>query len=347
MGGHVPVAELWFDDVRLSLAPGDAASPEGRAAAFDAVETHLRETYPFVGFRSKPGADEFFDKWRAPCVSSADGTAFLRNLRMALGGLEDLHIWLTAGGRTVATTLGTSLRINVDAAIRRAALTEAIDEGKPLLAGRIGTGTDAVGYVAIDSWRMAAAAAARLGADLDALQDCRALVIDVRANAGGDETLAQNVLSRFAAEDTLYARSLYRDPRPGAEALFLPPQDRVLPRRAAGEPDARPVAVLQGRWCMSSCEGFLLMARALPTVTTVGDWSRGASGNPRPLDIFPDLVLWSSTWRTLPPGGDPAADWRGETTIEGRGVEPEVLEEKLPASGHDPVLARALEILKR
>ena len=41
------------------------------------------------------------------------------------------------------------------------------------------------------------------------------------------------------------------------------------------------------------------MARALPAVTTVGVRSRGASANPRPFPVFPDLVLWSSTWRAL------------------------------------------------
>jgi C-terminal processing protease CtpA/Prc len=88
---------------------------------------------------------------------------------------------------------------------------------------------------------------------------------------------------------------------------------------------------------MSSCEGFLLMARALPTVTTYGVRSRGASANPRPLAVLPDLTLWSSTWRTYPPDSD--------TTIEGVGVAPEIEVAEAPSKGRDPVLEAALRAL--
>lgn len=333
---------LWFDDVRLSVAAANGADPAGRAAAFDAVEGHLRATYPFFGLAKKPLPDALFGTWRERCLAAKDEEGFVRTLRQMLAELDDLHVWFRRGGKAVATAVPAAVRPNVDPSIVRAALTEVLDEKPPLLAGRIGAGADAVGYVAIPTWQMDEATFARLEAALDALADCRGLVLDVRANAGGDETLAQKVASRFAAAETVYARSLVRDPLGAAPDAFLPPVNRTLAPRKGAAPDTRKVAVLQGRHCMSSCEGFLLMARALPTVTSVGTRSRGASANPRPFPVLPDLVLWSSTWRALPPEG--AAD-AGET-IEGRGVEPEVEVKDLPADGKDPVLAKALELLR-
>jgi hypothetical protein len=325
---------LWFDDVRVTVAPGTAADPAGCAAAFDAVEDHLRATYPFFGLGRKPAADALFAKWRERCVAAAGEAAFVQTLRAMLGELDDLHVWLRHGKTVLGTAVATTLRPNLDPAARRAVLTEVLEE-KPSLVGRIATQRGPVGYVEIPTWRLDDAAVARLEASLDALADCRALVLDVRANAGGDEALAQRVASRFAAADVVYARSRVRDP---LSVALTDPVDRVLPARKGAAADRRPVAVLQGPWCMSSCEGFLLMARALPTVTTVGARSRGASGNPKAFTVLPDLVLHASTWRTFPPGSD--------ETIEGRGVEPEVEVTEVPGGGKDPVLARALGVLE-
>lgn len=330
---------LWCDDVRLTVAPASAADAAGRAAAWDAVEGHLRATYPFFGLPRKPEPEAFFAKARKRCLAANDEEAFVAELRASLADLDDLHVWVRRGGKALATAVPSAVRPNVDPAALRAALTEIVDDVRPLAAGRIGTGADAVGYVAITTWQLDEATMARLEKDLDLLADCRALVLDVRMNAGGDETLAQRIASRFAAADVVYAKSQVRDPLD--PAAFLPPTDRVLGRRKGAAPDVRPVAVLQGRACTSSCEGFLLMARALPNVTTVGARSRGASANPRPFAVLPDLVLWSSTWRALAP--DAASP---EDTIEGRGVAPEIEVTETPADGRDPVLARALEHLR-
>lgn len=329
---------LWFDDVRLSVAPGSAADAEGRTAAFEAAEAHLRATYPFFGLGRKPAADALFAKWRERCIGARDEDGFAQSFKLMLGDLDDLHVWVRRGQTTLGTATATTIRPNLDPAAVRAAVTDVVDEKPPIFAGRIGAGADAVGYVAIASWRMEDAAVARLEAALDALADCRGLVIDVRMNAGGDEMLAQRIASRFAAADVVYARSRVRDASSPDTSVLLPPTDRVLPARKGAKPDARPVAVLQGRWCMSSCEGFLLMCRALPTVTTVGVQSRGASGNPQPFVVVPGFVMHSSTWRAYAPDSD--------ESIEGRGVAPEIEVKAAPGGGNDPVLAKALEVIR-
>ena len=344
---------VWFDDVRLALAPGTAADPAGRAAAFDAIETHLLATYPFFGLGKRPRADGLFTKWRGVCLAAPDDESFVRGLRTMLADLDDLHVWLRRGTKVTATATAAVVRSNFDAAARRAALTDVLDEQPPLVAGRIGAGPDAVGYLAIATWSMDEATSARLEADFAALADCRALVLDVRMNVGGDEAVAERVASRFAAADVVYAATRVSDPASSSDDAILPAAPRTLAPRKGTAPDARPVAVLQGRTCMSTCETFLLMARALPTVTTVGDRSRGACGVPRSLTVLPDLTLWSSTTRVFPPASSDATapetgtDVPPTETIEGRGVAPEVEVLATPTRAADPVLAKALEILRR
>jgi C-terminal processing protease CtpA/Prc len=99
------------------------------------------------------------------------------------------------------------------------------------------------------------------------------------------------------------------------------------------------VAVLAGPGCISSTEGFLLMCKALPRVTVVGQPSRGASGNPGPFEVLPGLTVWSSRWQALDTAG---------ACIEGVGVPPDVVVEPAPrgAKDADPVLDRAVELLR-
>ena len=116
--------------------------------------------------------------------------------------------------------------------------------------------------------------------------------------------------------------------------------ERVLEPRKGAAPDSRPVAVLQGPYCVSSCEGFLLMMRALPRVATVGLPSRGASGNPGPMDLLPGWQVHASRWQALTPEGK---------CFEGTGLEPHARVEA-PAGSHergDPTLDRAILLLKK
>ena len=101
--------------------------------------------------------------------------------------------------------------------------------------------------------------------------------------------------------------------------------------------DGRRVVVLQGPYCVSSTEGFLMMMRMLPNGTTMGQASRGASGNPAPFELLPGVKVWTSRWRSLTPDG---------ACIEGEGLAPKILVEGSHAKS-DPTLERALAELAR
>jgi C-terminal processing protease CtpA/Prc len=100
------------------------------------------------------------------------------------------------------------------------------------------------------------------------------------------------------------------------------------------------VIVLQGPHCVSSNEAFVQMMAALPTVTTMGANTRGASGNPAPFDLMPDVRVAIPRWQTLTLDG---------TLLEGRGSDPEVRAE-FPAGAFkdaDPLLSAAVERLRK
>ncbi len=298
----------WFDDARLSVTAAD-----DRAAAFAALRLHFDRTYPYLdlhGAPKEPGDGEI-------------GNA----LREMLAPLKDLHVWIETPGGPVYTVEGNPNPPNWNGWAIRARLTEVILDKPPHLVGRIGK----IGYVPIGAWKKEGFG--DLEAAIDKLADARALILDVRANGGGDELLARRIAGRFAKERTLYGKAQVRDPTlPGNGFLDpFPKEFDPLP----GKPDTRRVVVLQGPYCVSSTEWFLLMMGALDNVTTVGLPSRGATGNPQPFPLLPGVNVYVPTWRGLMLDGQ---------IIEGRGVPPD--EEVGRGEEGDAALERALEILR-
>lgn len=327
---------LWFDDVRLEHGLATASERAGRQRAIDALEGHLRRTYPFFGMAGRPKADELFGKHRAKCIEAKDEVAFLGEVHSMLADLNDLHVNVETAKRRLATAQPNPNPQNWNMAAIQAALTERTAyEKNVVLAGRVGTGADAIGYVAIGTFQLDEAGIAKVIAAIDALADTKALILDVRPNGGGDEKLSARIAGRFAKERVLYARAAWRDQLAAATDAFEPPIDRFLDPVAPF--DGRRVVVLQGPYCVSSTEGFLAMMRALPNVTTIGQPSRGASGNPGPFDLVLGVKVWASRWRSLLPDG---------TCIEGKGIAPKIVVDASHEKS-DPTLERAIAELRR
>jgi hypothetical protein len=297
----------WFDDVRLGVAPAD-----DRAAAAEALRLHFDRTYPYLALHGKPG--------------ELGGGEIGPALREMLAPLGDLHVWVETPAGPVWTVEGSANRPNLDAKAIRARLTETVLEKHPHFVGRIGE----IGYAFIGAWTKEGFG--DVEAALDKLADSRALILDVRANGGGDELLARRIAGRFATKPVVYGRAQARDATLPGEG-FLEALDKRLDPAATHDP--REVVVLQGPCCVSSTEWFLLMMGALENVTTVGLPSRGATGNPKPFPLFQGINVWVPTQRGLMLDG---------TLIEGQGVPPDE-EVGHGEEGKDPALERALAIL--
>ncbi|MEM7305924.1 MAG: S41 family peptidase [Planctomycetota bacterium] len=328
---------LWLDGIELDVTPTLPFDKQARGAAFDALEGHLRRTYPFFGLSDKPAADELFGKYRSKAVKKKDVEGFAEVLVEMLDPLDDLHVYLDVAGERLSTgPKGNPNPTNWNMEVIDERVDEVISKGANHLVARL---NENQGYVRLGSFGAEWEEIKRIDVAMDQLADAHGWVIDVRPNGGGGEDKAQYIAARFVRERIEYARSKYRDSfAPDDETAFTEAYPRWLEPREGRQRDGRPVAVLMGPFCVSSTEGFLLMMKAVPTATLVGKPSRGASANPGRFTIVPGLDIVSSRWRSLT---------LEDECIEGVGVQPDVLvDERLSKyRKRDPTFEKALEIL--
>lgn len=249
-------------------------------------------------------------RFRERAVAAADTAGFVDSIRPMLAELRDLHVWIDPpGGARIQPYADKPVpNFDIRAVVKR--LTGPRQIGKLAVTGRTAEG---FGYLAIGSLVGSEAEYAPVVAALDALLDAPGLILDLRGNGGGNERHAQTLISRLADEPRVYARARVRSgPAP---TDLSPPVERRLVVRSDVAPYARPIVALIGPCCMSSGEGMAKMLEVLPNATLVGQPTRGASGNPKPLALPNGVTVWFSTWV------DERADG---TVLEGKGVPPDV-----------------------
>jgi len=310
----------------------DASVRGTNARAVDRAIGLLTSVY---AHRDKLGVDwaDALGERRGALEGAADPLVFARMLGTILARNKDKHVWLNADGTRVGSYIN-PVSINADRGLRRRVVPAHTDLNRIVSAGRFPDGT---GYLAIDSWSREHAD--EIGAAFEviwSMHDARALIIDVRLNDGGSETLARQVAGCFVERPAPYAKHETVDPdAPGgfgaAQTRTLMPSTRRP--RFRGE-----VAVLTGPAVMSSAEAFVLMMRAAGA-TIVGQPTQGSSGNPRPYDLGNGVTLYLPSWRAMTLDG---------RRFEGLGIDPDVLVETDPDdfSRTDPVLDRALGVLR-
>lgn len=250
-----------------------------------------------------------------------------------LAATEDIHLHLRLGERTFAAG-----RRSVDSLYRGHLPAKYFDVGPAGDNGLAGCNGDGIGYLMIAGWTSAEDIAA-IEAALAKLRDCKAMVVDVRPNSGGDERLAQRVAAWFVTGTKVYAKNRYRE-RAGGDGF-----GRVLERTVTGnaEPEQRlsmPIAVLTSRYVMSSNESFVMMLRQADDCTVVGQPTYGSSGNPKPHELPNGVTVFLPSWKDLRLDG---------SCFEGEGLAPDVEVAVDPAvlADRDPILERALEELQQ
>lgn len=305
---------VWFDDVRLQITPTEPRDQRARAAALEALRWHLERTYPHFGVRGMPGP------------GNANREDFVDAVQRMLAPLRDVHISVdTPEGRDHVVIRNLHPPNWNEGAIRKRLTAKILDTPEHLV-GRMGD----IGYARVATFEQAHGFE-RFEDALDRLKDSRALILDVRPNGGGDERLAWRIAARFTDQTVAFGKVQVRDPTlPGREG-FRPPRVR---RFKGKRKDDRKVVVLQGPYCVSSTEWFLLMMRAVGK-TTIGLPSRGSTGNPKPFQLFPDVAVNIPTWRGMTLDDKP---------IEKVGIPPDIRVEGSHWTG-DPTLEKALEIL--
>jgi C-terminal processing protease CtpA/Prc len=137
---------------------------------------------------------------------------------------------------------------------------------------------------------------------LERLADTWALIVDLRYNSGGNESLGRAIAGRFADRSYVYSLSQFRN---GVNHDDLSPKlERKFEPRAPWCYES-PVIVLGGQQTMSSAESFYLMLAQCPNVTTMGDRTAGSSGNPRRIEALGNITVNLPRWLDLLPNGEP------------------------------------------
>lgn len=169
--------------------------------------------------------------------------------------------------------------------------------------------TDGTGYVQIPTFD-----GSGWGDEIDdalgELAPLSALIIDVRNNEGGSETVGQAVAARFYDTERTYRLARFRS-GPAYTDLGPPVPFNLKPYGLHSFKG--PIALITNRRNASASEDFVLMIVALPHAVSVGDTTRGVGSNPlqrtlpngwtyripRSQQSTPDGFVYN--WKGLPP----------------------------------------------
>ncbi|MBN2010574.1 hypothetical protein JW960_14605 [candidate division KSB1 bacterium] len=207
-------------------------------------------------------------------------------------------------------------------------------------AGGIGVIDGSIGYIGIGSWSTSyqddiSEIESIFDARRSEFENYKGFIIDVRMNSGGSDVLAKIIASRFADKTALYEYTKTRK-GPDHDDFYNPVARHIVP--AGSWQFTKPVVVLIGERCMSSNESFILMMSALDHVTTIGDTTRGSSGNPLLYSLDDGTTYRIPSWVAYKPD---------MTVLEDTGIFPDITIDASESiiDGRDMVLEKAIEML--
>ncbi len=318
--------------------PSKSAKPTAALAdnrkAVQALRDNIRLNY---SYRDRKGLDwdALFAKYEQKLLEADSPKTFASIAKLLLSKAEDKHIFLKVNGETVGTY---SKPVLPNANFHR--LPEIIPNFKKhnnlICSGRF---KDGIGYILIDSWsNQDATVFDEFYVALNDLSDAAGLIIDVRGNGGGSETLARQVAGCFIDKPKLYAKNINIDfNSPGQ---FTPVLERYVQPNKSRPKYRGKVTVLTGPVVMSSCEAFVLMMKQVPGCVIVGETTQGSSGNPKPYDLGNGVTVFLPCWQAMLPDG---------TCFEGKGIQPDIPVKTTPdrITTSDPVINAARKTLNK
>ncbi|MBK8271124.1 MAG: S41 family peptidase [Planctomycetes bacterium] len=250
-------------------------------------------------------------KLRKKIVAAKSTKGWVDAVARFLSAAEDPHIWINYKGKTTGT-YQRKFTPNITLKGIEAEIGKLERRNNNALVTQI---EGDIAYINIPSW------SGGKKAEIEALQGIlaetrgsKAMIIDVRGNSGGDESLARGVAAWFVEGEQVYAKHQFRDA--SAKGGFGPVMERKIVGNEGDQRFDGPVAVLMGPVNISSCESFLLMMKQGKKVTLVGAKSGGSSGNPKPFVLENDVEVYIPSWRDIQLDG---------SSLEGVGIEPDVV----------------------
>lgn len=196
-----------------------------------------------------------------------------------------------------------------------------------------------IGYIQINSWD--GDSPETLDAAFAALKEYATrprLIVDVRANGGGSEGLAQRFAGCFVESPAVYGR--YSSRTISAPSGWTRESVRTL-RPNPDQPTYKgQVALLIGQGCQSACESFILMMQQTPNCVLIGHKSYGSSGNPREYDLGNGVTVRLPSSKMMKADG---------SLVEQEGIEPDVFvrTNETDLRTRDRTLEAAIRYLRR
>jgi hypothetical protein len=310
-----------------------AAGPSKNAAAIKILRDAIDQRY---SHRDRLGLDwqKLFDDATPKLENAPTVAAFANHVVTLLEHARDPHIWVQAG-EVSQNTAPNPRKMNASVAAIKKNVSGLTPHGRCLAIGRV-AGT--IAYVLVNGLEKGRCddVAERFAAAYPTFADSTGMIVDVRGNQGGNEAYARGIAGHFVDKPLHYETSQVRDP--SAPGGWQAPQHHIVEPIEGVARYTRPVVMLIGPLCMSSCDAFALMMRGAGA-TLVGQTTRGASGNPQPFDLGNGLVVYIPSWRATQADGTP---------IEGVGVAPHVEVAHVESADlADPTLAAGIAAIAK
>jgi hypothetical protein len=319
-------------DTRDGPASRRADTPDALAArnrdAVNLLKTAIDEDYSYRDLRHVDWPAQFA-KYRHELENASTPAQFAETAARLLEPSADLHVSVHVGDRAFYAFKGPIPDANFNMKLLPRLVPDWTEHGKLVATGQFPGGPS---YILIRLWDPDREPDLQAAYDLIAKSDPdKGLIIDVRPNGGGAEPMAQRFAGCFVDEPRVYGKN---DIRSGG--TFHGPYDRVLEPNPKGPHYRGKTAVLTGPRCVSSNESFLLMMRTAAQCKLIGQRSRGASGNPKPVELPNDVTVYLSSWRDMLPDG---------ICFEGVGIIPDIEVRTTPKdfADRDPVLDTAVK----
>jgi len=209
-----------------------------------------------------------------------------------LGNLNDNHIRLTSPDRRFQSgILGRMTMEDFSLDLIKSKYLKGKVETRLGELFQFGWLDDSIGYFHFNGFGRPQETSAVIDEIIRTFRSARGIIVDVRANGGGDDRVGKLIADRFAGRKRLYMTTRSRN-GPHHDA-FTPPKYWYV------EPEGPiqftgPVIVLTHRFSVSAAENFALAMRVLPNVTSVGDATSGVFA-----DVYGDQL--SNGWRFTVP----------------------------------------------
>ncbi len=325
--------KLYYDASRTKpFVFHEALDTKTALASFDKLWAGFDKDYPM--FVARPGVDwaKLREIYRPRAATAKDNHQLAAILAEMLLHLEDSRIRVQVDGECLPGFNGKQSPNTNPKAVPQ--LIGSIHRtGHNLNWGRT---SDGIGYIEIAS----------LADDnlpevfdeaLGEMADTKGLILDLRANGGGSESLGLDIAGRLVDHTRTYRSYQYRN---GPKHTDLSPKS-PWPCDPNGPWHYRgPVILLQGPRTMRSAEYFALALAQYPQVTTIGDRTAGLSNESYTLGAGPGIIF------TLPRFNNFDAQ---ERQVDVVGVQPQETIKTKPedfSGERDPVLSAALEKLR-